>query len=149
LERIGPDRGIRPARAGFLRTARAAEATRGEGNRQGVCQQLRAPQLPAAWALVETNAPVRGTTPLRAIGRRLEEGRSLPEFRRRQARVYPVAGMVALIGLATFCDMMRGQRDLAAFPRKLAQPQLRALGCYCDPHTGRVRCPGETAFSAG
>ena len=96
---------------------------------KGACQQLRAPQLPTAWALVETHAPVRCTTPVRAIGSLLEECRSLPEFRRRQARVYPVAGMVALIGLATFCDMMRGQRDLAAFPRKLAQPQLRALGC--------------------
>jgi hypothetical protein len=54
--------------------------------------------------------------------------------------------MVALIVLATFCDVMRGQRDLAAFARKLSQAQLRALGFYCDPHTGRVRCPGETAF---
>ena len=113
---------------------------------KGACQQLRAPQLPTAWALVETHAPVRCTTPVRAIGSLLEECRSLPEFRRRQALAYPVAGMVALIVLATFCDVMRGQRDLAAFARKLSQAQLRALGFYCDPHTGRVRCPGETAF---
>lgn len=113
---------------------------------KGACQQLRAPHLPAAWALVETNAPVRCTTPVRAIGSLLEECRSLPEFRRRQALAYPVAGMFALIVLATFCEVMRGQRDLAAFARKLSQPQLRALGFYCDPHTGRVRCPGETAF---
>ena len=70
----------------------------------------------------------------------------MPEFRRRQALAYPVAGMVALIVLATFCDVMRGQRDLAAFARKRSQAQLRALGFSCDPHTGRVRCPSETAF---
>jgi hypothetical protein len=113
---------------------------------KGACQQLRALQLPTAWALVATHAPVRCTTPVRAIGSLLEEGRSLPEFRRRQALACPVAGMVALIVLATFCDVMRGQRDLAAFARKRSQAQLRALGFSCDPHTGRVRCPSETAF---
>ena len=113
---------------------------------KGACQQLRALQLPTAWALVATHAPVRCTTPVRAIGSLLEEGRSLPEFRRRQALACPVAGMVALIVLATFCDVMRGQRDLAAFARKRSQAQLCALGLSCDPHTGRVRCPSETAF---
>jgi len=113
---------------------------------KGACQQLRAAQLPAAWAPVEARAPVRCTTPVRDIGSLLEECRGLPEFRRRQALAYPVAGMLALIVLATLCEVMRGQRDLAAFARKLSQPQLRALGFHCDPHTGRVRCPGETAF---
>ena len=113
---------------------------------KGACQQLRALQLSTAWALVATHAPVRCTTPVRAYGSLREEGRSLPEFRRRQALAYPVAGMVALIVLAAFCDVMRGQRDLAAFARKRSQAQLRALGFSCDPHTGRVRCPSETAF---
>ena len=145
---------------------------------KGACQQLRAPQLPTAGALVETHAAVRrpspagfaaapvgalgethaavrSTTPVCAIGSLLEECRSLPEFRRRQALAEPVAGIVALIVLATFCDVMRRQRDLAAFPRKLSQPQLRAArlllrhSFYCDPPTGRGRCPGETAFFRG
>ncbi|MDQ1301862.1 MAG: ISAs1 family transposase [Chloroflexota bacterium] len=113
---------------------------------KGACQQLRAEQLPAAWAMVEARAPVRCTTPVRAIGSLLEECRSLPEFRRRQALAYPVAGVFALIVLATLCEVMRGQRDLAAFARKLSQPQLRALGFRCHPRTGRVRCPGESVF---
>jgi hypothetical protein len=75
---------------------------------KGACQQLRALQLSTAGAPVATHAPVRCTTPVRAIGSLLEEGRSLPEFRRRRALAYPVAGMVALIVLATFCDVMRG-----------------------------------------
>jgi hypothetical protein len=89
---------------------------------------------------------VRCTTPARAIGSLLEECQSLPEFRRRQALAYPVAGVLALIVLATLCEVMRGQRDLAAFARKLSQAQLRALGFRCDPRTGRVRCPGESVF---
>ena len=113
---------------------------------KSACPQLRAEQLPAAWAMVEARAPVRCTTPVRDIGSLLEECRSLPEFRRRQALAYPVAGVFALIVLATLCEVMRGQRDLAAFARKLSQPQLRALGFRCHPRTGRVRCPGESVF---
>jgi hypothetical protein len=113
---------------------------------KGACQQLRAEQLPSEWAMVEASAPVRCTTPVRDIGSLLEECQSLPEFRRRQALAYPVAGMLALIVLATLCEVMRGQRDLAAFARKLSQPQLRALRFHCDPRTGRVRCPGESVF---
>lgn len=120
---------------------------------KGACQQLRAAHLPAAWAMVATRAaeraaaaPVRCTTPVRAIGSLLAECQSLPEFRRRQALAYPIAGMLALIVLASLCAVMRGQRDLAAFARTLSQAQLRALGFRCHPRTGRVRCPGETAF---
>jgi hypothetical protein len=113
---------------------------------KGAAAQLRAAELPPAWAEVEARASVRCTTPVRDIGSLLEECKSLPEFRRRQALAYPVAGMLALIVLAAFCAVVRGQRDLAAFARKLSQAQLRALGFRCDPRTGRVRCPGETAF---
>jgi hypothetical protein len=96
--------------------------------------------------MVDANAAVRCATPVREIGSLLEECQSLPEFRRRQAMAYPVAGMLALIVLATLCTVVGGQRDLAAFARKLSQAQLRALGFRSDPHTGRVRCPGSSVF---
>jgi hypothetical protein len=112
----------------------------------GACQHLRAAQLPPAWAPVEARAPRRCTASQEQIGSLLAECRSLPEFRRPQALAYPLAGMLALIVMATFCEVVRGQRDLAAFARKLSQKQLGALGFRCDPHTGRRRCPGETAF---
>jgi len=116
------------------------------------CQLLRAEQLPAAWAPFESEAPAGGPAPLRCalpvrdIGSLLEECRTLPEFRRPQALAYPAAGLLALIVMATFCAVMHGQRDLAAFARKLSQAQLRALGFRCDPLSGRVRCPGESTF---
>jgi len=112
---------------------------------KGACQKLRAGALPPAWARVEAQAPIRCTHTAEQIGSLLTECRSLPEFRRAQSLAYPIAGMFALIVLATFCAVVRGQRDLAAFARKLSQKQLRALGFRCD-QTGRRRCPGETAF---
>lgn len=113
---------------------------------KGACQKLRAGQLPPDWALVEAQAPMRCTSSATEIGSLLAECQSLPEFRRWQALAYPIAGLFALIVLATFCGVMRGQRDLAAFAKKLSQKQLCALGFRCDRHTGRRRCPGETAF---
>ena len=113
---------------------------------KGACQQLRAEQLPPTWAMVEAGTPMRCPTPVRDIGSLLTECERVPEFRRAQALAYPVAGMLALIVLATLCRVIRGQRDLAAFARTLSQAQLRALRFRSDPHTGRVRCPGETAF---
>jgi hypothetical protein len=113
---------------------------------KGACQKLRAEQLPPDWALVEAQAPMRCTTSAEEIGSLLAECQSLPEFRRPQALAYPLAGMFALMVMATFCGVMRGQRDLAAFAKKLSQKQLCALGFRCDPRTGRRRCPGETAF---
>lgn len=113
---------------------------------KGAGQKLRAEQLPQDWARVEAQAPIRCHASEKEIGSLLAECQSLPEFRRPQGLAYPIAGMFALIVMATFCGVMRGQRDLAAFAGKLSQKQLCALGFRCDRHTGRRRCPGETAF---
>ena len=51
----------------------------------------------------------------------------VPEFRRQQALRYPVAGMLALIAIASFAGVAHGQRDLAAFAGTLSQAQMRAL----------------------
>ncbi|MGH7957689.1 MAG: Druantia anti-phage system protein DruA, partial [Opitutaceae bacterium] len=62
---------------------------------KGVCQQLRAAQLPPAWAMVEAGAPPRCTASAEEIGSLLAECQSLPEFRRPQALGYPIAGLFA------------------------------------------------------
>jgi hypothetical protein len=72
--------------------------------------------------------------------------KEVPEFRRRQALTYPVAGMMALIAMAVFCGVVRGQRDLAAFARTLSQAQMRALKFRCVPRSLRREAPGETTF---
>lgn len=113
---------------------------------KGAGQKLRAQSLPPAWAAVEQQSNPGCSTKAKEIKSLHDELKALPEFRRRQSLGYPIAGVVALIVLASFCGVIRGQRDLAAFARTLSQGQLRALGFGLDRRTKRVRCPKETVF---
>jgi len=72
--------------------------------------------------------------------------RNIPEFRRRQGLAYPIAGMLALIAMATFSGVAKGYEDLADYAATLSQPQLRALKFRLDPHSRRVRSPERTTF---
>lgn len=113
---------------------------------KGALRKLRAPSLPAAWAVVEAAAAPRCRATVPQMRSLLEHLRQVPEFRRRQSLAYPLPGLLALIALATFCGVVRGQRDLAAFARTLSQAQLRALQFRLERKTRRVRCPDETTF---
>jgi hypothetical protein len=113
---------------------------------RGALGRLRAANLPVAWAVVEEKAAPRCTATVPQMRSLMEHLRAVPEFRRRQSLAYPLPGMLALIALASFCGVVRGQRDLAAFARTLSQGQLRALQFRLDRKTNRVRCPVETTF---
>ena len=113
---------------------------------KGACQKLRSATLPPQWAVVQEQAVPRCTTKVKEMQSLLGQLRELPEFRARAGLLYPIAGMVALMVLATFAGVVRGQRDLAAFARSLSQGQLRALGFRMNRQTGRFRCPKDTAF---
>jgi hypothetical protein len=113
---------------------------------KGACQKLRSVTLPPEWAVVEEQSVPRCTTKVKEMQSLLSHLKELPEFRSRAGLFYPIAGMVALIVLATFAGVVRGQRDLAAFARTLSQGQLRALGFRMNRKTLRLRCPKETAF---
>ena len=71
--------------------------------------------------------------------------RSVPEWRKRKGRDYPLPSLLAIIVLAMLCGVVRGQRDLAAFASKLTQAQLRILRCY-KRRDGRYEQPKETTF---
>src|SRR3954470_24596324 len=111
---------------------------------KGAMGKLRASELPEAWAAVEEQAAPRCRASVPQLRSLLEHLRAVPGFRRRQSLAYPLAGMLALIAVASFCGVVRGQRDLAAFARTLSQAQLRALAFRRDRKTRRVRCPDET-----
>jgi hypothetical protein len=113
---------------------------------RGALRKLAAASLPPAWAVVEAKAAPRCRASGPQLRSLLEHLRAVPEFRRRQSLAYPLPGMLALIALASFCGVVRGQRDLAAFARSLSQGQLRALQFRLDAKTKRVRCPDETTF---
>jgi len=113
---------------------------------KGAAKKLHAAVLPPVWAMVEEKALPRCRTKAQEIRSLVEHLRRLPEFRRRQALAYPLAGMLALIAMAVVCGVVRGQRDLAAFARTLSQGQLRALGFRQSRRTRGLRCPDETTF---
>lgn len=113
---------------------------------RGTLRRLRATALPETWAMVEKRMAPRchaSTVQMRSLFEHLQ---AVPEFRRRQSLAYPLPGLLALVTMAIFCGVVRGQRDLAAFARTLSQAQLRALRFRQDRKTKRVRCPDETTF---
>ena len=116
---------------------------------KGACQKLRASSsvLPEAWAAVEARTPPQcRATPAQIMSLMEVLGKEVSEFRCNRAVTYPVAGMLALIAMATFCGVMHGQRDLAAFARSLSQAQMRALKFRCVPRSNQREAPGETTF---
>ncbi len=101
--------------------------------------RLRAP--------VEAAVAPRCTARAQAMRSLVEHLRAeVPEFRRRESRAYPLAGLLALIALAMFSGVRRGPQDLADYAATLSQGQLRALRFRCHPGTARVRCPERTTF---
>jgi predicted transposase YbfD/YdcC len=114
---------------------------------KNACAKLRAPQLPVQWAALLNKVQPRCTAKVKEIASLMERlHRTIPEFRRKEGLVYPIAGMLSLIAMATFSGVAKGYEDLADYAATLSQPQLRALKFRLDPHTGRVRCPERTTF---
>ena len=114
---------------------------------KNACAKLRAPELPPPWTARLNPVRPRCTAKVKAMASLMERlHRAIPEFRRRQGLAYPIAGMLALIAMATFSGVAKGYEDLADYAATLSQPQLRALRFRLDPHTGRVRSPERTTF---
>jgi predicted transposase YbfD/YdcC len=115
---------------------------------KNACGKLRAAELPAPWAGTLSPAPPRCTAKVGEIASLMERlGREIPEFRRKQALAYPIAGMLTLIAMAVFSGVTKGYEDLADYAATLSQGQLRALKFRTDRHTGRVRCPQRSCFA--
>jgi hypothetical protein len=113
---------------------------------QGACEKLRSGDLPPDWAEVEARTPPRCRAKPQEIESLLKLLQEVPEFRKRAFPTYPVAGMLALIAIATLAGVVRGQRDLAAFARTLSQAQMRALKFRSVPRSKKREAPGETTF---
>ena len=110
-------------------------------------RQLCAPQLPPAWQTVEQRAAPHCTAKAPQLRSLVEHLRAeVPEFRRKEALAYPLAGFLALLALAMFSGVRRGPQDLAEYAARRSQGQLRALGFRTQRGTTRVRCPGESTF---
>ena len=111
----------------------------------GACATLRASVLPPALQAVEAQVLPRPEVKIAALRSLVDHCRHVPDWRGTKGRDYPLPGLLATIVLATFCGVVRGQRDLAAFASGLTQAQLRALLCR-KGRDGRYQCPKETTF---
>jgi hypothetical protein len=115
---------------------------------KNACVKLRAAELPPVWAGVLKKVKPRCTAKAGEIASLMTGlDRDLPEFRRKQALAYPMAGMMALMAMAMFSGVTKGYDDLADYAATLSQGQLRALRFRLDPHTKRVRCPKRSSFA--
>jgi predicted transposase YbfD/YdcC len=115
---------------------------------KNACGKLRAVELPAAWAGIESKVQPRCTAKAGEISSLMTRlDREIPEFRRKQGLAYPIAGMLALIAMAVFSGVTKGYDDLADYAATLSQGQLRALKFHLDPRTKRVRCPKRSSFA--
>ena len=110
-------------------------------------RKLSATTLPPAWASVEAKVLPRCTAQSGQLKSLTDHLARVPEYRSRHALGYPLAGLLTLIAVATFCGVVRGKKDLALFAAKLSQPQLRALRFRRrDPDRKRLTPPGVTTF---
>jgi hypothetical protein len=109
--------------------------------------QLRAPELPADWAMAGSQGSPHCTAKTAEIRSLMEHLQAqVPEFRRKQALAFPVAGVLALVAMALFSGVRHGPQDLADYAATLSQGQLRALQFRCVPGTRRVRGPKTSTF---
>lgn len=143
------------ATSGFARTGQGTDYYVAHGRPKqlwvrelckGAAKKMRANALPPSWVGVEEKVVPRCRASVAQIRSLIGHLEGLADFRRKASLAYPLAGMLALIAMATFCGVVRGQRDLAAFARTLSRGQLRALKFRRDRRTGAIRCPDETTF---
>ena len=111
------------------------------------CVKLRAPELPAPWVCGQLNRIPRCTTKTKQIRSLMEALRQeIPEYRRKNALAYPVAGLLCLIVMAMASGVHKGPDDLAQYADTLNEGQLRALRFREQRRSRKVRCPKKTVF---
>jgi len=90
-------------------------------------RSLQAEHLKPALAAVEAKVPVRSTLKAAALQSLSDHFRAVPDYRRRLGQ-YPLFALLGIIACAYLAGAPRGQKDLAAFARRLSSRQRAALG---------------------
>lgn len=90
-------------------------------------RSLQAEHLKAALAAVEARVPVRSTLKAAELKSLSDHFRGVPEYRRRMGQ-YPLFALLGITACAYLAGCPRGQKDLAAFARRLSGRQRAALG---------------------
>lgn len=90
-------------------------------------RSLQAERLKPALAAVEAKVPVCSTLKAAELKSLSEHFGAVPEYRRRMGQ-YPLYALLGITACAYLAGAPRGQKDLAAFARRLSSHQRAALG---------------------
>lgn len=108
-------------------------------------RSLQAEHLKPALAPVEAKVPVTSTlkaAPLKSLS---DHFRAVPEYRRRMGQ-YPLYALLGITACAYLAGAPRGQKDLAAFARRLSSHQRAALGVRRNARD-EYPAPSQPTFS--
>ena len=105
---------------------------------------LQAGQIKPSLAAVEAKVPVRSTLKPPELISLAEAFRQVPEYRA-YIGAYPLHALLAITAAAYLAGAPRGQRDLAAFARRLSSSQRKALGVI--RRRGKYGAPSQPTFS--
>jgi hypothetical protein len=90
-------------------------------------RSLQAQHLRPALAMVEDKVAPRCTQRVAQLRSLIQHFKLVPEYRAR-VESYPLWSLLSVVACAVLCGAQRGPKALAAFAKKLSQPQRRALG---------------------
>ena len=110
--------------------------------RPGARQRLRDPQTSPSWE-PERPSPVR--PPAQALPSLLQEFQGIPDHRRAQGRKFQLPTLLALWALARLSGY-RGVDATWRFAGALNQEELRSLGAWRNPRTGRYDPPSRATL---
>lgn len=108
-------------------------------------RSLQAEHLKPALAAVEAKVPVRSTLKAAALKSLSDHFRAVPEYRRRMGQ-YPLYALLGITACAYLAGAPRGQKDLAAFARRLSSHQRAALGVRRNARD-EYPAPSQPTFS--
>jgi hypothetical protein len=94
---------------------------------------------------VEAKVPVRSTLKAVELKSLSDHFRNVSEYRQRMGQ-YPLYALLGITGCAYLADCPRGQKDLAAFARRLSSRQRAALGVRRNKHD-EYPAPSQPTFS--
>ncbi len=108
-------------------------------------RSLQAEHLKPALAAVEAKVPVTSTLKAAGLQSLSDHFRAVPEYRRRMGQ-YPLFALLGLTACAYLAGAPRGQKDMAAFARRLSSRQRAALGVRRNAHA-EYPAPSQPTFS--
>ena len=107
-------------------------------------RSLQAEHLKPALAAVEAKVPVRSPLQAAALKSLADHFRAVPDYRGRMGQ-YPLFALLGIVACAYLAGAPRGQKDLAAFARRLSSRQRAALGVRRTA-SGEYPAPSQPTF---